>query len=363
MMKQKIKQLQQILQKKKIDLALFLDYGLQKRDPNLAYFTGGVRLEYCCLAIHKKQSPFLLVPGFEYERAKKLLKGKLKVIKPKIKKKFWQEIKKQLKGKRIRKIGITGTILSYKELRAMRKIFRKISVKDIGKDMLAIRSVKTTEEIGTIRKSCAIASRILENCFRNFKKFKTEQDVVRFLKEKTPGNNCGLAFEPIVATGNNAYFPHHCPEKKRLKSGFGLIDFGIKHKGYCSDITRTFYIGKPTKEELNLYNFILNTQENAIKGLRAGKSLGKLTRNVQHILGKNFPHGLGHGIGIEIHEFPNLKPDSGDKAENKMIFTVEPGYYVKGRLGIRIEDSVLISRGKPVILTKISKKLRIFSRK
>jgi len=361
-MKNKIKQFQLYLKKKKIDFALFIDLSFQKKDPNLFYFAG-IDLEYCGLAIPNSKSPFLIAPGFEYERAKKILKGKIKVVKPTLKKGFLEEVKQQLKGMKIKTIGINENIISSKELKSIKKTFKRIKLIDISKELLELRSTKTKVEINKIRKSCLIASNILKDCFKNFNKLKTERDVLRFLKLKTLENDCELAFEPIVASGANASYPHHKSANIKLKKGFGLIDFGVKYEGYCSDITRTFYIGKPTKKDLNLYNFILNTQENAIKASKIGRNLGDISKEVSGILGPNFIHGLGHGIGVEIHEFPNLKSNSNEKIKDGMIYTIEPGYYIKDKLGIRIEDDVLISGKNPIILTKITKKLQIFLKK
>ena len=359
-MQEKIRRLQKVMREKKIGLSIFMDLSFQKKDPNLRYFIGA-DFEYFCLAVPQKGKAFLVVPGFEFERAKKLLGSKIRIVRPKIKRGLIDAVFKTLgsRARKIRKIGITGSIFSFNETKALRKRFRKVKIVDLTRELLKIRQIKTDEEIRLISKAAVIASDIVDECFSRFKSFKREEEVQGFLKKRTLERGCELAFEPIVATGKNASFAHHNPFGK-INKGFGYIDFGVKYKGYCSDITREFYIGKPSKKEINLYNMMLSTQENAIKGIKEMKSFEELDKKVRALLGKqHFTHGLGHGIGVEIHEFPNV-PSSKEKAQSGMIFTIEPGYYIKDRLGIRIEEDILISGGKTIILTKISKKLRIF---
>ena len=133
------------------------------------------------------------------------------------------------------------------------------------------------------------------------------------------------------------------------------MDLGVKHKNYCSDITRTVYLGKPSKKEKDDYNKVLKLQEELIKSKELDAK--KLDSKARKILGKDFIHGLGHGIGIEIHEKPLLTQKTKDKLKNNMVFTIEPGLYKKQ--GIRIEDDILIKNNKKIQLTKTRKNLII----
>ena len=170
-----------------------------------------------------------------------------------------------------------------------------------------------------------------------------------------------LSFNPIVASGKNASMPHYAPAAKKIMKGFCVIDFGVKYKGYCSDITRTVYVGKPSKKEKEIFNMLLTIQKNAINKIKSSKKCSELYDFVNNSLGKyksNFTHGLGHGVGVEIHELPNLTLNSKDRIKNNMVFTIEPGIYFPKRFGIRIEDTVLF-KNKPIVLTKTSKDLLI----
>ena len=165
-----------------------------------------------------------------------------------------------------------------------------------------------------------------------------------------------MAFKTIVASGKNSSFPHHTTKNKKLQRGFCIIDYGVRYKGYCSDTTRTVYLGKPSKKEVEIYNKVLQVQKDAIFMLEPGKTCGEIDASVRKVLGDRFTHGLGHGVGIEIHEMPSFQPDSKHVLENNMVFTIEPGVYYESIYGIRIEDTVLL-KGKAVCLTKAPKGL------
>ena len=165
----------------------------------------------------------------------------------------------------------------------------------------------------------------------------------------------------IVASGSNASSPHHKPSNAKIKKGFCVIDFGVKYRGYCSDITRTVYAGRPSLKEKEIYNSLLKIQEEAINLAKNNKKCSELYDFVNESLGKYkkyFTHGLGHGVGVEIHEMPNLTLNSKDRIKDGMAFTIEPGIYISGKFGIRIEDTILF-KNRPIALTKTSKDLLI----
>jgi len=137
-----------------------------------------------------------------------------------------------------------------------------------------------------------------------------------------------------------------------------VIDFGIKYKVYCTDCTRTIYLGKINNKEKYIYNFLLNIQKNIIENINIGDNCGKIYESCVKDLGKYskyFIHGLGHGVGVEIHELPNLTLNSKDKIMENMVFTLEPGIYIPKKFGIRIEDTVLMNKNKIEVLTKVDK--------
>jgi len=345
----KIKELQGHLKKKKIDYALIANSKIE--DSNFLYFSG-YKADYSYLLIPKKGKPELLISEMEYEIAKE--HSKIRNIKKFSRGKELREyFQKKIKNK---VVGVNYDIITLNSAKRLRKYCR---LKDINSFLLKLREVKTDEEIKNIRKACDISSKIINKCLKNFKKFKTEKDVENFLIKETDKNNCALAFHPVVASGFGASIPHYRARKVILRKGFCVIDFGVKYKNYCSDITRTVYIGKPTKKEINLYYGVLWLQEETIKKLKPGAKVKKLDSYVRERL-KDFIHGLGHGVGIEIHESPNISDESKDVLKKNMVFTIEPGTYKGKKYGIRIEDTILL-KDKPKILTKVDKKLRIIN--
>ncbi|MBW2993576.1 M24 family metallopeptidase [Candidatus Woesearchaeota archaeon] len=214
------------------------------------------------------------------------------------------------------------------------------------------------------RKSCSIASGIIKKTIRELenKSFKTELDVYNFLKKETCQNKCRLAFKPIVAFGKNAAEIHHKAKKTKLGKGFLVIDFGVKYRGICSDMTRTVYIGTPSKKEKRLYNLVLLAQETAMRYACAGEyaaNIDLVARAVLWDYWKHFVHGTGHGVGRKIHQAPSLKPRGRAILKKGDVITIEPGLYFKNKLGIRVEDTILIKENQPEILTKVDKKLKI----
>ncbi|MBW2966687.1 M24 family metallopeptidase [Candidatus Woesearchaeota archaeon] len=219
------------------------------------------------------------------------------------------------------------------------------------------------KELDCIKKACSIIDKVFKRLVNELKKktLKTELDVYNFLKKEIYSNKCRLAFKPVAAIGKNAAEIHHKANKTKLGKGFLVIDFGVKYKRCCSDMTRTIYIGRPSKKEREVYYLVLNAQETALMYAKPGEyaaNIDLIARAALWNYFKNFIHGTGHGVGKRIHQAPNLKPNSRSILKEGQVITIEPGLYFKEKLGIRIEDTVVV-KNKPVILTKTTKKLII----
>lgn len=353
----KIKEVRAILEERGIDFALFYNLDSSRINPNMAYFSGYSGLG--ALIIPKNKGAFLIAPKMELERAKR---GYIKNVLPIDKKKLFESVKGILakKGIKAKKIAIDGQNFSLNFYRHMKKEL-KTQAKDISLECLKLRAVKAEKEIKIIKKGFAYADKILESAIKGLKSLKTEANAAAFLEYEAKKNGLGVSFNPIVASGKNASMPHHEPENIKLNKGFCVIDFGVKYKGYCTDCTRTVYIGRPSRKEKEVYNFLLNTQKSIIENIKINDNCGKLYEKCAKELknyAKYFIHGLGHGVGVEIHELPNLSLGSKDKIIKNTVFTVEPGIYVPGKFGMRIEDTILMKE-KPIALTKVSKDLLI----
>ena len=172
------------------------------------------------------------------------------------------------------------------------------------------------------------------------------------------------SFETIVASGVRSAMPHGVASDKKIEAGdFVTIDFGCVLDGYCSDMTRTFVMSKADTRQKEIYETVLKAQLSAISAIELGKSCAEIDKAARDIIkdagyGENFGHSLGHSVGIEIHESPNFSPKSTDMLENGNVITVEPGIYIDGFGGVRIEDVVVIGE-KTQNLTNFTKELMI----
>jgi len=353
----KIKELQELLENNKSDYALFYNLGMET-NPNMFYFTGYSGLG--AIIIPKKKLPFLIAPKMEFQKAKKSM---IKTVYSMDKKKFFESIYAVIKQNKIqsKKVAIDDNNFTLNSYKHFKKQFKKTRTENISLDCMNLRQIKTNKEIKIIKKAFNYGNKILNKTIKNFKDFKKESEVAAFLEYETKKLGLDSSFPPIVASGNNGSMPHHEPKNVKLKRGFCVIDFGIKYKGYCTDITRTIYLGKINKKERQIYNFLLNIQKGIINNIDVGSNCGGIYYNCVKNLkkySKYFNHGLGHGIGIEIHELPNLTLNSKDEIMENMVFTIEPGIYIPGKFGIRIEDGMLM-RKNPDILTKVTKDLLI----
>src|SRR3989338_4956765 len=232
-----------------------------------------------------------------------------------------------------------------------------------------IRAVKSKKELRNIIQAQRISEEVLRCVVVKLRQGVTEIQIANLIKKKFVELGAPvLAFPPIVAFGKNTANIHHQPKKNKqtkLKKGdIVMRDFGCTVNHYCSDMTRTFFFGEPTASQKKVYLSVLKAQEIALKkiqrGERRAKVIDKAARNflTKKHKAKNFPHGLGHGIGTVIHEWPNFKPKSEDILPAGCVMTVEPGLYFKGFGGIRIEDMVLITQNGYKNLTNIQKNLK-----
>lgn len=354
----RINEFEALLEKKTADFAIFYNSDSTKTNPNMFYFSGYKGLG--ALIIPKKQSSFLIVPDMEFQRAKKSMIKKIYMME---KKKFFESIYKIVRKNKLktRKIAIDKNNFTLNSYKNFKKQFKKFKVKDIYMDCLKLREIKTEKEIQFLKKSCNYADKIIQKALKNFKSFKTESEASAFLEYETKKLGLEPSFNPIVASGSNGSMPHHEPSNTKIKRGFCVVDFGIKYKGYCSDITRTIYVGNPRKKDKEIYDMLLSIQKNTITQIKNNTKCSELYEFVNKNLGKYkkyFVHGLGHGVGIEIHEMPNLTLNSKDRIKNNMVFTIEPGIYFPRKFGIRIEDTVLF-KDKVNVLTKTEKDLLI----
>ena len=222
-----------------------------------------------------------------------------------------------------------------------------------------LRVIKTADEIKNIERAQIISQKALELVLKTLKIGQTEVEIAEKLASiiKSLGAG-GLAFETIVASGQNSAKPHHITGHRRLtKNDTLLFDFGAKYQDYCADLSRTIFIGRALGEQAKFYHHVAKAQQKAIAKIKSGARASSahktaLSHFKKHKLDESFTHSLGHGIGLEVHEKPSLSAKSKDVFREGMVFSVEPGLYFPAWGGIRIEDLVAIKNNKAQIIGK-----------
>jgi Xaa-Pro aminopeptidase len=233
----------------------------------------------------------------------------------------------------------------------------KARLKSVANIIENIRSSKDGMEIKTIEAAASISTQALKKSLGYIKPGVTESELAGMLDFQIRKLGATNSFETIVAFGPNASRPHHQPSGKKLKQkDTVLIDFGAKYKGYCSDITRCFVIGRPTTFYQEVYNVVEQAQAAAIKKIKAGVKMNDVDAAAREVIKDNdlpvYGHGTGHGMGLEIHESPFLKVGAKGMLKAGQVITIEPGIYIPGKLGVRIEDDILVTEGGSRILTR-----------
>lgn len=228
------------------------------------------------------------------------------------------------------------------------------------------RAIKDEEEIRNITKACNITDDCFEYLLNYIKIGMTEKQIASSIERFFRINGAEeLAFETVVASGPNSSMPHAVPTDRKIEFGDVItIDMGCKYDGYCSDMTRTIFVGKIDEEIEKVYRLVLKNQQQTLREMHEGaicKNVAKMVINDFEINGYELIHGLGHSLGLEIHEIPNLGSKSEVILKPNMIITDEPGIYLPGKFGIRIEDTVIIGKSVGIPLTKSNKEIIVIT--
>ena len=248
------------------------------------------------------------------------------------------------------------TYAKYKELIRKYKINNLVETEHIIEKQ---RMIKDDEEISNLIKACEITDNCFSYILTYIKPGMTEKQISNEIEEYYKSRTEGLSFETIVASGENTSKPHAVPTDRKIQEqDIITIDMGCKVNGYCSDMTRTFFVGSVPEYVKPVYDLVLKNQEQTIEEMKDGASTRLLTKMVDNdfrLNGYDLIHALGHGVGMEIHEAPYLNFRSDVPLKENMIVTDEPGIYVPGRFGVRIEDTIQITKFGCISLTKSEK--------
>ena len=221
------------------------------------------------------------------------------------------------------------------------------------------RMIKDEEEISNIKKACEITDNCFSYILTYIKPGMTEKQIANEIEEYYRQRTDGLAFETIVASGENTSKPHAVPTDRVIqKQDIITIDMGCKYQGYCSDMTRTIFVGSVPEYIKPVYDLVLKNQKQTEEQMKDGESTRLLTKMVENdfkLNGYDLIHSLGHGVGMEIHEAPYISYKSDASLKENMVVTNEPGIYLPGKFGIRIEDTVQITKFGCINLTNSEK--------
>ncbi len=271
-----------------------------------------------------------------------------------------------LKSDGLKTIGLEHEWISYEYYMKCKSIFKGIeiiTVKDLAENL---RLIKDEHELKDIKRTAQLADKAFSHILQYIRPGISEFELAAEIEYNIRTNGgSGVSFDVIAASGERAALPHGVASSKKLKSGEPLIlDFGAVFNGYCSDITRTVFVGKPDAEMLKIYGIVLDAQNKGIESAVAGKSGKEIDSVVRKIItdagyGSNFGHATGHGVGLEVHENPRLSRSAGLRMKDGMVVTVEPGIYLNNKGGVRIEDMVAINGDHPAVLTSSAKALTI----
>ena len=264
-------------------------------------------------------------------------------------------------------MAIESHTMTVSELSKFKKAIPNIEFVDsdlLSNSIAAMRIIKDENEIKNVKKAQEIAETAFDDILKFIKPGVTEREIALELDRCMLKNGAeALSFETIALSGTNTSMPHGVPSDKQVKDGeFVLMDFGAVYNGYHSDMTRTVCIGKPSEEMEKVYNVVLSAQTACLEEAHAGMTGSELDKIARDIIddagyGDFFGHSLGHGVGMEIHEAPNAAPLNKNILKSGAIVTVEPGIYIPGKFGVRIEDFVILTENGNVNLTKCAKNI------
>jgi Xaa-Pro dipeptidase len=240
-------------------------------------------------------------------------------------------------------------------------------VVDASPALRSFRAVKEPAELELLAEAARLTDRVTKEIQGELRPRMTEREVASRLAAMILETGASLAFPPLAQSGPNSALPHLGPSERRLAAGeLVLLDFGARHRGYNGDTTRMAVVGKPDTEQRKVHQAVLDAHDRAIEAIRAGVSAGEVDAAARQSLeragyGERFIHRTGHGLGLDAHELPNLEPGSTVRLEAGNVVTVEPGVYIPGWGGVRIEDDVVVEAGGARVLTAADRGLMVIA--
>lgn len=319
------------------------------------------------LAVFQEEEPFLVCPAMEKEDAKHAgwsheIIGYSDIQNP------WEYIQKSIYSRigKVEKAAIEKEHMNVERYEAISNLFSGAAFVSAEEKLRKLRMVKDEKELEIIREACSLADFAIEIGCAEIQEGKTELEVlaaVEYALKKKGVNE--MSFSTMVLTGANGASPHGTPGMTKIQKGdLVLFDLGVVWNGYCSDITRTVAYGDINDKQKEIYDTVLKAQLAAVEASKPGAPCSEIDLTARNLIseagyGDYFPHRLGHGLGVSVHEYPSLTETNSLLLEEGMVFTIEPGIYVPGVAGVRIEDDLAVTADGVEILTKFPKELQI----
>ncbi|HEX6503805.1 MAG TPA: Xaa-Pro peptidase family protein [Terriglobales bacterium] len=339
-----------------------LDFLLVNHLPNIRYLTGftgsaGV------LAISRQESVFVTDGRYSEQAREQVREGKV-LIAPKaplVAAAEW--FKARVRGKAT--VGIEGAHLSVADRdRVAAQLPKKFRIRSAPALVEEQRMIKDSAEIALIRKAVRSGSDLFEDILKAVRPGVQETAVAAQVEYAARKRGCeGMSFETIIASGPRSALPHGRASDQRIpRRGFVVCDFGVILAGYCSDMTRTLYVGRADKQARSFYQAVRDAQLSGIEAVRPGVPVSEVDAAARRVLkkaglGRYFTHSAGHGVGLEIHEAPRVASGQSEILRPGMVITIEPGAYVPRKWGVRVEDMVVVTERGCEVLTPTTKEL------
>ncbi|NYT11217.1 MAG: aminopeptidase P family protein [Methanomassiliicoccales archaeon] len=346
-----------------IDAVIFMNATEPNIDLSFFYITGAESgiFEGCSSIIWPDGRMELIVSELE-ETSSRRVSAEIKTFKTTEQRA--ELLKESLNG--VKTLGINGAALTYGNLKKLKETVPDFTEVDISKTVEMVRMIKDEEEVERIRKACQIASRVADDIPNFLKEGMRESEVgaeISYRMQRLGAS--GPSFDMIAAFGENSAEPHYLAGDRPLNRGeVALFDFGALYRKYCSDITRTFFAREASEKQERIYELVRDANELALTTIRAGIPAKEADAAARELIDSTefkgrFIHSLGHGLGLSVHDGGSMSPVTDIVLQENMILTVEPGIYIPGFGGVRIEDDVRITKEGCEVLTNASKELMV----
>jgi Xaa-Pro dipeptidase len=344
-----------------------LDAAYITKPVSIAYLTGFHAEPYerlMALAVRPDRAT-LIVPALEREKAAGHAADRAEIASWRDGEDAYALVQAALEG--CANLGVEKEHLSLQAAELLRARTSVRGLIDISPELRRVRRIKNQTELEKLARAAAITDAVGEEIIERLRPGQTELEVSVMIGAAIGAHGGTLSFESLVQSGPNSALPHMRPTGRKLSAGdFVLLDFGAALDGYKADTTRMAVVGEPGEKHAEIHRLVLAAHDAAIAAVRAGTTTGAVDAAARQLIdaagmGDRFFHRTGHGLGLEAHEDPSLDPGSTTVLEAGMVFTIEPGIYIPGWGGVRIEDDVAVERSGCSLLTKADRSLRVIS--